>query len=297
MVPAVVRLLRPKQWSKGLLVFAAPLFTRLIAKPEVIVRELIAFAAIALVSSAVYILNDLCDIERDRRHPTKCTRPLAAGAVSVSAATTLGILLALAGVGTSFYLGRNAVALIEVYAVLQVAYNVKLKHVAVADVFLLASGYVLRAALGAAAINVGVSGWLLFCTGALALLVGIGKRRAEFQLQTRTGIQTREALANYSLQGLDLMLAMAAGAALMSYGIYSLESPTGRQHVGLMLTALWVAYAIFRYVYLVVVQNEGDEPETLLFRDPHILTAVVLFVVTAALAMESMIPIPILENR
>ncbi|MHB8637141.1 MAG: decaprenyl-phosphate phosphoribosyltransferase [Fimbriimonadaceae bacterium] len=294
---AVVRLLRPKQWTKGLLVFAAPLFTRRLTDPIDLKKELVAFFAIALLSSAVYILNDACDVERDRRHPTKRQRPLASGAVSLVVASSLGVLLALIGFGMSVYLGRSAIVLVGVYVGLQVAYNVALKHVAVADVFLLASGYVLRAALGAAAIHVAISGWLLFCTGSLALLVGIGKRRSEFQLQVETGIETREALSNYSLQGLDLMLTVAAAAAMMSYGIYSIESPTGRQYPALLLTCLWVSYAIFRYVYLVVVKGEGGEPETLLFRDPHILVSVTLFVVTAALAMQNVIPTRILDNR
>src|SRR5579863_6740578 len=230
MALAVVRLLRPKQWTKGLLVFAAPLFTRLLTNAEVLEKACIAFVAIALLSSAVYILNDACDIERDRRHPTKSKRPLASGEVSLKFAAVLGVVLAIAGLGHAFYLGRGALIIVGVYAALQVAYNLWLKHVAVADVFLLASGYVLRAALGAAAIHVAISGWLLFCTGALALLVGIGKRRNEFQLQTETGVETRESLTTYSLQGLDVMLAIAAAAAMMSYGIYSIESPTGRQY-------------------------------------------------------------------
>ncbi len=271
MALAVLRLLRPKQWTKGLLVFAAPLFTRLLTDPVVLRKELLAFVAVALLSSAVYILNDACDVERDRKHPTKKNRPLASGEVSLGFAAGLGIVLAAVGFGLAFSLGRGALILVGVYVALQLAYNLALKHVAVADVFLLASGYVLRAALGAAAIHVGVSGWLLFCTGALALLVGIGKRRNEFLLQTETGVETREALANYSLQGLDVLLGIAAAAAMMSYGIYSLESPTGREHPALLLTALWVSYAIFRYVYLVVVKGEGGEPESLLFRDPHIL--------------------------
>src|SRR5579871_2189459 len=222
MALAVLRLLRPKQWTKGLLVFAAPLFTRLLTDPVVLRKELLAFVAVALLSSAVYILNDACDVERDRKHPTKKNRPLASGEVSLGFAAGLGIVLAAVGFGLAFSLGRGALILVGVYVALQLAYNLALKHVAVADVFLLASGYVLRAALGAAAIHVGVSGWLLFCTGALALLVGIGKRRNEFLLQTETGVETREALANYSLQGLDVLLGIAAAAAMMSYGIYSL---------------------------------------------------------------------------
>jgi 4-hydroxybenzoate polyprenyltransferase len=297
MAVAVVRLLRPKQWTKGLLVFAAPLFARRLTDPTDLKKECIAFVAIAFLSSAVYVLNDACDVDRDRRHPTKCKRPLASGEVSLTLAAALGILLAVTGFGMAYWLGRSALVLVGIYAGLQVAYNIRLKHVPVADVFLLASGYVLRAALGAAAIHVAISGWLLFCTGSLALLVGIGKRRSEFQLQAETGVETRESLSNYSLQGLDVMLTMAAAAAMMSYGIYSIESPTGGKHPALLLTCLWVTYAIFRYVYLVVVKGEGGEPETLLFRDPHILVSVTLFVVTAALAMQNVIPTSILETR
>ena len=169
MALAVVRLLRPKQWTKGLLVFAAPLFTRLLTNVDVLQKECVAFFAIAFLSSAVYILNDAFDIERDRRHPTKSKRPLASGEVSLKLAAGIAIVLAIAGFAMCYWLGRGALVLVGIYAGLQIAYNLVLKHVAVADVFLLASGYVLRAALGAAAIHVAISGWLLFCTGSLAL--------------------------------------------------------------------------------------------------------------------------------
>ncbi len=295
-MPPLLKLLRPKQWTKGLLVFAAPLFTHQITKSASMIADTLAFVAIALLSSAVYVHNDACDRERDRRHPTKKNRPLASGAVSMPVGVTVGIICALVGFGICYHLGRGALIIASIYCVLQVLYNLWLKHVAVADVFLLASGYVLRAALGAAAIHVAVSGWLLFCTGMLALLVGIGKRRAEFQMQVETGIQTREALDSYSLPGLDLMLTMAGASAMMSYGIYSIESPTAHEHPGLIVTCIWVFYAVFRYLYLVVVKGKGDEPETLLFRDPHILVAVILFVVTAALMIMVKVPLPILEN-
>jgi 4-hydroxybenzoate polyprenyltransferase len=294
---AVLRLLRPKQWTKGLLVFAAPLFTGRITEPAAIRACLIAFVGIALLSSAVYVLNDACDRERDRNHPIKKNRPLASGAVSMPVAAAVGIVCAVLGFGACATLGRGAIATVGVYAALQVGYNLALKHVAVADVFLLASGYVLRAALGAAAIHVGVSGWLFLCTGFLALLVGIGKRRSEFTLQAETGVTTREALAHYSREGLDAMLTIAAAAAAMSYGIYSLQSPTAHEHPGLVLSAVWVVYAIFRYVYLVIVKGEGGEPESLLLKDPHILISVILFLASAYLVLAGHMTVPILDSR
>lgn len=291
------RLLRPRQWIKGLLVFAAPLFTGRLQDPHALVRELFAFVAIALVSSSVYVLNDICDKDRDRIHPVKKNRPIASGSISMASAEFLGLVCLGCGVAIATYLGRGSLLIIGVYVLLQLAYNFALKRVPVADVFLLSSGYVLRAALGAAAIHVAVSAWLLFCTGALALLVGIGKRRSEFELQEESGLVTRESLADYTGQGLDAMLIIAAAASAMSYGIYSINSLTARKHPGLIATTIWVFYAVFRYVYLVVVKGEGGEPETLFVRDPHILICFLLFVASAYLAMSGMLVLPILDSQ
>jgi len=284
-VSEAIRLLRPKQWSKGLLVFAALIFSRAFSDPTLVFKSAAAFFAIALVSSAVYVLNDLLDIERDRQHPVKRERPLASGRIGVSMAIALLVVCLAIGLGLGVWLGVASLGVVATYLVVQVGYNFGLKRQPVADVFSISLGFILRATLGAAAINVGISGWLLFCTGALALLIGFGKRRHEFVLQGEERVRSRESLQSYSLASLDAMLMVAAACAAMSYGIYSLDSATAHRYPALMLTSLFVVYGIYRYIYLILARNEGGEPETLLFKDPHIMATVVLFVLAAFFAM------------
>ncbi len=283
-ITAWLRLLRPKQWSKNLLVFAALLFTGNLHDTHRLAVACLAFAAMCLVSSSTYIFNDLADATRDRAHPRKKLRPIAVGLISKPAAIMVALVLLAGGVGLAFWINRLSLAVVLGYLLIQVLYNGWLKRTPVADVYCIAVGFVLRAVLGAAALAVSISGWLLFCTGALALMLGFAKRRQEFIAQ---GSETasRESLMGYSKQALDAFVMVFAGAAILCYGIYCLESPTAKRFPGLVVTALFVAYGISRYLWLVFAQNEGEEPETLLFKDPHILASVVLFIASAAAAM------------
>lgn len=277
------RLLRPKQWTKNLLVFAALIFAKLYTGVHFVLTTLEAFAALCLISSTVYIVNDILDVERDRVHPVKKKRPIAAGQISVQTAWILAAVCFLGGVGISIPLGKSWLAGIGLYFLLQVGYNLYFKRQAILDVFVLAFGFVLRAAVGAMPIGASISGWLLFCTGALALLLGFSKRRNEFLMQS--GEQSRPALANYNIQLLNSMVIFAASIAAMSYGVYAIESRTGRDNPALILTTPFVIYGIARYVYLTFALDEGGEPENLVFGDPHMLVAIVLFVATAFFAL------------
>ncbi len=281
----MVRLLRPHQWTKGFLVFAALLFTKSYNDPHRVRLTVEAFFAIALISSAVYVLNDLLDVERDRMHPIKRLRPLPSGQVSPVQAYFLLAVSFGVGVALAIPLGASSATVLLIYLALQLAYNFWLKRQPVADVFCLASGFVLRAALGAAAINVAISGWLLFCTGGLALLIGFGKRRHEFLLQGDARGRSRESLDGYTREALDAMILTAAATAAMSYGIYCVESATARQYPGLILTAPFVFYGIYRYLLLIFGRNEGGEPELLLVRDRHIIFSVLMFLAAAVFAM------------
>lgn len=292
---SILRLLRPKQWVKNLLVFAALLFTRSYLDMEKVGLAGAAFLAMCLVSSAIYVLNDLMDVERDRRHPVKRNRPLASGAVPRGLAMALVPILLIGGLATGAWIGRSALALLLGYVALQGLYNLGLKRQPVADVFTISLGFVLRAALGAAAIAVGVSGWLLFCTGALALLLGFGKRRHEFILQGEDRESSRESLGHYSRQALDALILTSAGGAAMSYGVYSIESPTAERNPGLILTSLFVFYGIYRYVYLLLARDEGGEPETLLLRDPHMILTVILYTLSVLMAMSGF-AVPFVEG-
>lgn len=280
------RLMRPKQWIKGLLVLAAPLFTYsgTVSRWEA-VQILLALVSITAASSAVYVLNDWKDAERDRNHPKKQHRPIASGKVSSAAAGILALVCLVISIAAAAADGPLFLGVIVLYFALQAAYNLGLKHIAIADVFILSSGYVIRAALGAVAIHVVISPWLYFCTGLLALLVSFGKRLSEFRTVDANGAQTREVLAQYSDASLSAMLIVSAAGAAISYGIYAIDSATGRTYPWLVVTTIWVYFAIFRYILLVLVKNEGGEPETLFLRDRQLIIAVALFLITAFIAM------------
>ncbi len=293
---AVLRLLRPKQWTKGLLVFAALLFTRGFLVPSQCLLALEAFVAIGLVSSGVYVANDLLDVERDRRHPAKKLRPIASGQVSPPAAVALTIICVALGLALGILLGPWALAVLAAYLAIQGAYNLGLKHQPVADVFCISLGFVLRAVMGAVAIHVAVSGWLLFCTGALALMLGFGKRRHEFILQGEDRTLSRESLAHYTGPALDGLILIASASAALSYGIYSVDSPTARDHPALILSSFWVFYGIYRYTFLLLANDEGGEPENLIFRDPHMAATLALYLVTVVVAMSGL-GLPFIEGR
>ncbi len=287
-------LLRPKQWSKNLLVFAAFIFTASFHDPERIRQVIAAFTAICLASSFIYILNDILDVERDRLHPRKRTRPIASGAVSVPLAAGLGLVALTASAGLASTLSHTSMVVLATYVLLQILYNFGLKRVAVADVFLISLGFILRAALGAAAISVTISTWLLFCTGALALMLGFAKRRSEYILLGDRRADVRESLGAYSRGALDALVIMFACGAALCYGVYAVQSPTAHQFPALILTTVFVFYGICRYVLIVFGQDEGGEPETLLFKDPHMVFSIVMFLATAVLAMSGF-KIPLLE--
>lgn len=293
---SLILLLRPKQWTKNLLVFAAFIFTAGSAHSSTSgPYALLAFAAMCMASSATYIFNDIADVQRDRAHPKKRLRPIASGAVPVPVASVIGALLLVASIAIGFFLSHTTGTIIISYLVLQVVYNLGLKHVPVADVFIISLGFIFRAALGAAAISVTISTWLLFCTGALALMLGFAKRRNEYIQQGEDRASSRESLAGYSKGALDALVIMFACGAALCYGVYAVDSSTARKFPALILTSIFVFYGICRFVLIVFGKDEGGEPESLLFKDRHILFSIVMFVLSAVLAMSGF-RIPLLEQ-
>jgi 4-hydroxybenzoate polyprenyltransferase len=290
---AYLLLLRPKQWTKNLLVFAALIFGESFRNGHLVLLAVEAFIAMCLVSSSVYVVNDIRDAARDRRHPRKQHRPIAAGKVQPETAWVIAAACLATGVAIAALINVNALVLIGAYLALQAAYNIRLKHVAVADVFCIAVGFVIRAVLGAAAIDVPISGWLLFCTAALALMLGFSKRRNEFITVGDNG--TRESLAHYTRAALDAFVAIFACGAALCYGIYCLESSTAKKYPALILTSIFVFYGIARYVLIVFGWDEGGEPETLLYKDKHILACVVLFIAASFLALSGF-KVPLISN-
>jgi len=291
----ILKLIRPKQYAKNVFVFAALVFSGLFKDHRAVEAAFLAFAGMCATSSATYVFNDLIDAERDRRHPTKCKRPIASGQVSKPTAFVLGITLGLVGFGIEASINKTSLGIVLGYVLLQVLYNWKLKRTPIADVFTISVGFVLRAVLGAAAIDATISGWLLFCTGALSLMLGFAKRRNEFLLQGEDRSHSRESLVHYTQPALDALVTMFAGGAAMSYCVYTLDSKTAHQYPAIIMTALFVLYGITRYLLVTFTANEGGEPADLLFKDRHLLATVLGFVVSAILALSGM-RLPFIEQ-
>ena len=289
MILALFKSLRPKQWTKNLLVFAGFLFTIQQDHPfDVLLRVAGAFALFCAVSGATYIFNDAADAERDRKHPKKCKRPIASGAVPVSLALAFATVLVMGSVWESFRLNTWFGALIAGYFALTIAYSLKLKHVVIVDLLTLAAGFVIRAAAGAVVIDVQISPWLLVCTTLLALFLGLAKRRGELVLLGNS-VEHRKTLSEYSAPMLDQMLTISASACLMGYFLYTFSpNPvTGQAHPSMMITVPFVIYGLFRYLYLVHTSpNGGGSPEQLLLEDRPLLLNVALYVIAAAMALK-----------
>lgn len=282
---AILRLMRPKQWTKNLLVFAALIFTGGYRDQKQVIAVLLTFVAMCLVSSATYALNDVADDKRDRLHPKKKDRPVASGQVSVTGAVALAIVLLAAGLALAWWVQMAVLIGAAIYLGIQAIYNVGFKSLPVLDVFTLSSGFVLRAIIGAAAINVQVSVWILLCTGALALLLGFAKRRSEFVLMGDDRGQSRPALHGYSIRALDGLVLISGCCAAVTFGMYVVESETAKKFPALIFTAPIVLFGIYRYLFLVFSNDEGGEPENLVFGDPQMIGTLIAFLAAAFYAM------------
>jgi 4-hydroxybenzoate polyprenyltransferase len=273
--------LRAHQWVKNILVFGGVIFSRSLLHWEVVRLSLWAFVTFCFASSGVYLLNDLRDLEADRRHPTKRLRPLAAGRLTpVSAGIAMAVLL----IGSSLAalsLSWSFSIVLWTYVVLNVAYSTGLKRVVILDVMMVATGFVLRAVAGAVVIGVQASPWLILCTLMLALLVGFGKRRHELSLLQSEARNHRASLDGYSVQFLDLMMAIAGGAAVVTYALYTMAEETVARFGSrsLVLTTPWVLYGVFRYLYLVHQRMEGGDPAQLFVTDIPTLVNGLLWIV------------------
>lgn len=266
--------LRLPQWSKNAVVFAALVFGDP-AVDHALVRALVAFAAFCAMSSAGYVFNDWLDIERDRLHPVKRLRPMARGAVSPSKGLIVAGALVVAALAASWFVNPLLMTVLAGYAVLMAAYSLYLKSIVLVDVFVIATGFLLRAVAGAAAVEVPVSAWLMLCTLLLALFLAFGKRRSELLRLGDDATGHRAALAGYSISVLDQFLVITASCAIMAYSIYSFTSESVPGNGIMMLTVPPVMFAVFRYLLLVLRRGEGGAPELLLWRDTPLLLAVI----------------------
>jgi 4-hydroxybenzoate polyprenyltransferase len=280
------RSMRPKQWIKNCFLFAGLIFTLDHRHPpQEILLVLIGFALFSLLSSSVYLLNDVADRAQDRLHPTKRLRPIAAGLVSPTLAAWCAGGLALTALIGSLWLNRGFGLVACVYFLVTLAYSFRLKHVVIVDVLTLASGFVLRAVAGALVIHVQISPWLLVCTTLFALFLGLAKRRHELVLLAGDAGRHRKILDEYSVEMLDQMITIVTSSTLMAYSLYTFSSETARGHRFLMLTIPFVIYGIFRYLYIVQKKGGGGSPATDLLEDAPLFVNLVLWVLTSAAIM------------
>jgi 4-hydroxybenzoate polyprenyltransferase len=270
---AFFKVLRPHQWSKNLLVFAAFVFSIRLMTLEDLYRNIVLFFLFSFVSGCVYVFNDYMDRENDKKHPEKCKRPIASGALPPNVALIGGGILLVSSLVTAYVLEPMIFVLLFVYATLNMLYSIKLKHVVIVDIMIIAIGFVLRAISGGVVIGVPFTPWFLLCTMVLALFLAIGKRRHEVVLLKEGKGEHRKVLAYYNVAFLDQMMSIVTTSSILSYALFVFTSA----HSNLFLTLPFVIYGIFRYLYLIHVEGEGGKPSELLFADKPILATATLF--------------------
>ncbi len=283
MLKALFKSLRPRQWAKNIFVFAALIFDRQLFEPVPLFHTVIGFILMCLISSVVYLINDLADIEQDRQHPTKRNRPIASGQLSQSTAQAAAILLAIITLPTGFLLSCGFGWIILIYFIQNLLYSFHLKHIPIIDVFVLASGFLLRVAAGVSLIQVErFSPWLYVCTTLLALFIAFGKRRAEIVLLAESAENHRRVLDGYTITLLDQFLIIISASTILAYSLYTFSAENLPDNHLMMLTIPFVVYGIFRYLYLIHVEKAGGAPDELILTDIPLLVDIILFGITSA---------------
>ncbi len=271
--------IRPRQWSKNLLVFAGLVFAAKLGDPLRWLEACVCFVAYCAISSASYLANDVRDRHEDRLHPVKRSRPIARGELSPRSALTIAAALGLAAPLLVASLGLASVLLVFAFAALQAGYTVRLKHVVLLDVLTISALFVIRAAAGAEAVDVRISPWLLLCTALLALFLALAKRRGELVLVGAGRTPGRPVLDGYSLELVDQLTGIVASGTVIAYAVYTITAGHSR---ALLATVPFVVFGVFRYLLLMHRYDIGEEPEQVLLKDVPILLAVAGWIVTAA---------------
>ena len=281
-MPALIRLLRPQQWLKNGFVLVGILFGHAWRDPEKLGAALWSVAAFCLLSSAVYVFNDLLDREADRRHPRKRHRPLAAGTVSVTLALTLMAACLACGVALAFTLAGAAPWIFVTYVILNAGYTLGLKHVVLLDVFIISAGFMLRLLAGTLGLDIAPSHWLLLCGMMLTLFLGFAKRRAELSTLAEDPTSHRRVLEDYSEAMLDQFLTVAAACTVVTYSLYTVSAETVTLHGSprLILTVPFVLYGMLRYLFLLHRRGGGGDPAQELLGDAHLQLAVLGWLAT-----------------
>ena len=281
MIKSLLSSIRPKQWTKNSFLFAGLVFAQDLFDQQKVLVALGAFILFCLLSSSVYLVNDLVDMEKDRQHPRKRFRPLASGKLSVKLAIITTILLLGISLPLSFYIGLAFGTVALIYFLLSLAYSFFLKNMIIIDVFVIAAGFVLRAMAGALAIDVKISPWLYVCTVLLALFLALSKRRHEMILLSDGAINHRRIFEDYSTPLLEEMISVVTSSTVLAYSIYTFSAENLPPNKFMMFTIPFVIYAVFRYLYLVYQRDEGGTPEELVLKDIPLIIDIFLWIVAS----------------
>ena len=278
----LLRLMRPHQWIKNTFVLTGLLFGHAWHNPTLVSQALIAFAAFCLISSTVYIINDIIDIEQDKQHPSKSKRPLPSGKLKISTAIIFAAILGVTALGLAAAASTTVLVIVSLYGVMNLAYSLKLKHVVILDVFIIATGFMLRILAGTLGLGIPPSQWLLLCGLMVTLFLGFSKRRAEIIALSEDKAAHRKVLEHYSPVLLDKMIGVTASGVIMSYSLYTMNPDTIRIHgtPNLIYTVPFVIYGVFRYIYLLHHQNRGSDTAKDMVRDPHLLIVLLGWTIT-----------------
>ncbi|MBN1993019.1 MAG: decaprenyl-phosphate phosphoribosyltransferase [Anaerolineae bacterium] len=278
MITGIFKTLRPKQWTKNGAIFVALIFDVKLFQVDALLKTIIGFILLCFISGTVYLINDLVDIEKDRQHPTKKNRPLAAGRVPVKIAIITAIILPTVCIPLCFWLDFYFGLILTGYLLLEIAYSFILKNIVIVDILTVAAGFVLRVAGGVVLVEAErFSPWLYVFTVLLALFLVLGKRRAELALLKEQATTTRAILSEYNLPFLDEMMAVVTAGTVMTYSFYTFFAPNLPENYLMMLTIPFVLYGIFRYLYVIHIQGNGGAPDEVLLTDRPMQICVFLF--------------------
>ncbi|MGA9534155.1 MAG: decaprenyl-phosphate phosphoribosyltransferase [Anaerolineales bacterium] len=286
MFGAWLRALRPRQWVKNGFIFAALLFDGQLFHIGPLVRTSLGFALLCMASGTVYLLNDMVDLEADRQHPAKRHRPLASGKLPLRVAQVTAPILLLLTLAGSYWLSPAFALIVASYLLINFVYSYWLKHVPIIDVFIIATGFLLRVGAGVSLIEIErFSPWLYVCTTLLALFIGFGKRRAEIVLLAEAANSHRRVLDGYSIAFLDQLINIVSALTIMAYSLYTFSAENLPANHLMMLSIPFVIYGVFRYLFLIHVEQRGGAPEEMLLKDRPLMATVVLWGVASTLVL------------
>ena len=280
LIKELITTMRPKQWYKNLVIFVGIIFSLNLLNFQMWLDVISAFAIFCMLSGSEYIINDIIDVEKDRKHPKKCKRPIASGKLKASHALLFAIILIIVAGGGAYLINTQFLVVSITYFLLILSYSLFLKHLIIVDILVISIGFVIRAIAGCLAINVFISPWLVICAFLLALFLALGKRRHELILLAENAKEHRRILEGYSVEMLDQMISITTGALIISYSLYTFLT----DNICMMFTIPFVIYGLFRYLFLVHSKNIGEEPE-MLFRDKGMVICMVLWVVLVVLIL------------